>query len=242
MHHLCPTAQGGCEGPRGASRDTGALGPHNGPLGHVPSFHSSSCGCRASCLGQAVGHTTATRRTLFMPQRDVSVPRPTSACWAAPPAPLGHTQGHRLLWPWLHHPPEHRVPRPLPGCARLRTQAPGAPAALELVHGVSQLRLGKRTAGAGCRGGGAPCPRTSIYPPRLPQSLFERQGLPGPEKLPGSLRKVIPRTKSVGTAGPGAACGRGHGAGAGAGLGLEGPLGPPSAGFPVFHLNPALLG
>ncbi|KAF6268871.1 SH3 and multiple ankyrin repeat domains 3 [Rhinolophus ferrumequinum] len=29
-------------------------------------------------------------------------------------------------------------------------------------------------------------------------SLFERQGLPGPEKLPGSLRKVIPRTKSVG--------------------------------------------
>lgn len=32
-------------------------------------------------------------------------------------------------------------------------------------------------------------------------SLFERQGLPGPEKLPGSLRKGIPRTKSVGTAG-----------------------------------------
>ncbi|XP_016067130.1 PREDICTED: SH3 and multiple ankyrin repeat domains protein 3 [Miniopterus natalensis] len=29
-------------------------------------------------------------------------------------------------------------------------------------------------------------------------SLFERQGLPGPEKLPGSLRKGIPRTKSVG--------------------------------------------
>nr|AIL81427.1 shank3e splice variant III [Mus musculus] len=28
-------------------------------------------------------------------------------------------------------------------------------------------------------------------------SLFERQGLPGPEKLPGSLRKGIPRTKSV---------------------------------------------
>ncbi|XP_011797648.1 PREDICTED: SH3 and multiple ankyrin repeat domains protein 3 [Colobus angolensis palliatus] len=27
-------------------------------------------------------------------------------------------------------------------------------------------------------------------------SLFERQGLPGPEKLPGSLRKGIPRTKS----------------------------------------------
>uniref|UniRef100_A0A8D1BKC0 SH3 and multiple ankyrin repeat domains 3 n=1 Tax=Sus scrofa TaxID=9823 RepID=A0A8D1BKC0_PIG len=36
-------------------------------------------------------------------------------------------------------------------------------------------------------------------------SLFERQGLPGPEKLPGSLRKGIPRTKSVGTAGLGAA-------------------------------------
>lgn len=34
-----------------------------------------------------------------------------------------------------------------------------------------------------------------------PQSLFERQGLPGPEKLPGSLRKGIPRTKSVGMAG-----------------------------------------
>ncbi|GAB1299739.1 SH3 and multiple ankyrin repeat domains protein 3 [Apodemus speciosus] len=30
------------------------------------------------------------------------------------------------------------------------------------------------------------------------RSLFERQGLPGPEKLPGSLRKGIPRTKSVG--------------------------------------------
>ncbi|XP_051818475.1 SH3 and multiple ankyrin repeat domains protein 3 isoform X3 [Antechinus flavipes] len=29
-------------------------------------------------------------------------------------------------------------------------------------------------------------------------SLFERQGLPGSEKLPGSLRKGIPRTKSVG--------------------------------------------
>uniref|UniRef100_A0A8C5VDU1 SH3 and multiple ankyrin repeat domains protein 3 n=1 Tax=Microcebus murinus TaxID=30608 RepID=A0A8C5VDU1_MICMU len=29
-------------------------------------------------------------------------------------------------------------------------------------------------------------------------SLFERQGLAGPEKLPGSLRKGIPRTKSVG--------------------------------------------
>ncbi|XP_004380145.1 SH3 and multiple ankyrin repeat domains protein 3 [Trichechus manatus latirostris] len=29
-------------------------------------------------------------------------------------------------------------------------------------------------------------------------SLFERQGLPGPEKLPGSLRKGLPRTKSVG--------------------------------------------
>uniref|UniRef100_A0A8C5KVK6 SH3 and multiple ankyrin repeat domains 3 n=1 Tax=Jaculus jaculus TaxID=51337 RepID=A0A8C5KVK6_JACJA len=29
-------------------------------------------------------------------------------------------------------------------------------------------------------------------------SLFERQGLPGPEKMPGSLRKGIPRTKSVG--------------------------------------------
>uniref|UniRef100_A0A5F9DD85 SAM domain-containing protein n=1 Tax=Oryctolagus cuniculus TaxID=9986 RepID=A0A5F9DD85_RABIT len=28
-------------------------------------------------------------------------------------------------------------------------------------------------------------------------SLFERQGLPGPEKLPGSLRKGLPRTKSV---------------------------------------------
>ncbi|XP_011840984.1 PREDICTED: SH3 and multiple ankyrin repeat domains protein 3, partial [Mandrillus leucophaeus] len=28
-------------------------------------------------------------------------------------------------------------------------------------------------------------------------SLFERQGLPGPEKLPGSLRKGIPRTKSL---------------------------------------------
>lgn len=38
-------------------------------------------------------------------------------------------------------------------------------------------------------------------PPRPPQSLFERQGLPGPEKLPGSLRKGIPRTKSVGMAG-----------------------------------------
>ncbi|XP_044534407.1 SH3 and multiple ankyrin repeat domains protein 3 [Gracilinanus agilis] len=34
-------------------------------------------------------------------------------------------------------------------------------------------------------------------------SLFERQGLPGSEKLPGSLRKGIPRTKSVGlTPGP----------------------------------------
>uniref|UniRef100_A0A452UR66 SH3 and multiple ankyrin repeat domains protein 3-like n=1 Tax=Ursus maritimus TaxID=29073 RepID=A0A452UR66_URSMA len=39
-------------------------------------------------------------------------------------------------------------------------------------------------------------------------SLFERQGLPGPEKLPGSLRKGIPRTKSVGMAGLGAARGR----------------------------------
>ncbi|XP_077025427.1 SH3 and multiple ankyrin repeat domains protein 3 isoform X2 [Tamandua tetradactyla] len=29
-------------------------------------------------------------------------------------------------------------------------------------------------------------------------SLFERQGLPGPEKLPGSLRRGLPRTKSVG--------------------------------------------
>lgn len=44
-------------------------------------------------------------------------------------------------------------------------------------------------------------------PPQLSQSLFERQGLPGPEKLPGSLRKGIPRTKSVGTAGLGAAWG-----------------------------------
>lgn len=55
---------------------------------------------------------------------------------------------------------------------------------------------------------------TSMYPPRLPQSLFERQGLPGPEKLPGSLRKGIPRTKSVGTAGLGFARGPGgNGAG-----------------------------
>lgn len=51
----------------------------------------------------------------------------------------------------------------------------------------------------GDRGGSSalelPCPSLT------PQSLFERQGLPGPEKLPGSLRKGIPRTKSVGTAG-----------------------------------------
>ncbi|EPQ08994.1 SH3 and multiple ankyrin repeat domains protein 3 [Myotis brandtii] len=44
-------------------------------------------------------------------------------------------------------------------------------------------------------------------------SLFERQGLPGPEKLPGSLRKGIPRTKSVGTAGLGSARGGGNGTG-----------------------------
>lgn len=63
--------------------------------------------------------------------------------------------------------------------------------------------------GAGWRTGGPgtlepPCPPH----PQLPQSLFERQGLPGPEKLPGSLRKGIPRTKSVGMAGLGAARGR----------------------------------
>lgn len=54
--------------------------------------------------------------------------------------------------------------------------------------------------GAGWRTG---CSST-LEPPcssLTPQSLFERQGLPGPEKLPGSLRKGIPRTKSVGTAG-----------------------------------------
>lgn len=62
-------------------------------------------------------------------------------------------------------------------------------------------------------------PSTSIYAPRLPQSLFERQGLPGPEKLPGSLRKVIPRTKSVGMAGLGAA--RSGRSGAGLGWGLK---------------------
>lgn len=55
---------------------------------------------------------------------------------------------------------------------------------------------------------GAPVPWNLHVPSRLPQSLFERQGLPGPEKLPGSLRKGIPRTKSVGMAGLGSARGR----------------------------------
>ncbi|ELK24659.1 SH3 and multiple ankyrin repeat domains protein 3 [Myotis davidii] len=59
-------------------------------------------------------------------------------------------------------------------------------------------------------------------------SLFERQGLPGPEKLPGSLRKGIPRTKSVGTAGLGSA--RGGGNGTRVDTGLEDPLSPPSTG------------
>lgn len=54
--------------------------------------------------------------------------------------------------------------------------------------------------GAGWRTG---CSRALELPcsSLTPQSLFERQGLPGPEKLPGSLRKGIPRTKSVGMAG-----------------------------------------
>lgn len=54
--------------------------------------------------------------------------------------------------------------------------------------------------GAGWRTG---CSSTPELPcsSLTPQSLFERQGLPGPEKLPGSLRKGIPRTKSVGMAG-----------------------------------------
>lgn len=55
---------------------------------------------------------------------------------------------------------------------------------------------------------GAPVPQNLRITPQLPQSLFERQGLPGPEKLPGSLRKGIPRTKSVGMAGLGAARGQ----------------------------------
>lgn len=89
-------------------------------------------------------------------------------------------------------------------------------------------------------------PRTSIYAPRLPQSLFERQGLPGPEKLPGSLRKVIPRTKSVGMAGLGAARGGRSGAGMGWGNevepGQEDPLPPlPHLGF-QFPSEPCLPG
>lgn len=65
--------------------------------------------------------------------------------------------------------------------------------------------------------------------PSNSQSLFERQGLPGPEKLPGSLRKGIPRTKSVGMAGLGAAWGWRTGLGwsgcrAGGPLGLSPPF------------------
>lgn len=55
--------------------------------------------------------------------------------------------------------------------------------------------------GAGWRTGGSGAPELPCSS-LTPQSLFERQGLPGPEKLPGSLRKGIPRTKSVGMAGP----------------------------------------
>ena len=75
---------------------------------------------------------------------------------------------------------------------------------------------------------GPQCSGTSIYPRplQLSQSLFERQGLPGPEKLPGSLRKGIPRTKSVGMAGLGAAWGWRTGAGAGVRAGLEDPVSP----------------
>ncbi|XP_039718936.1 SH3 and multiple ankyrin repeat domains protein 3 [Pteropus medius] len=43
-----------------------------------------------------------------------------------------------------------------------------------------------------------PRPTSRRITPAEISSLFERQGLPGPEKLPGSLRKGIPRTKSVG--------------------------------------------
>ncbi|ELK07497.1 SH3 and multiple ankyrin repeat domains protein 3 [Pteropus alecto] len=52
-----------------------------------------------------------------------------------------------------------------------------------------------------------PRPTSRRITPAEISSLFERQGLPGPEKLPGSLRKGIPRTKSVGTQGRGAAGG-----------------------------------
>lgn len=80
---------------------------------------------------------------------------------------------------------------------------------------------------------GTQCSRTSIYPCplQLSQSLFERQGLPGPEKLPGSLRKGIPRTKSVGTAGLGAAWGWRTG------WGLEWVPGRRPLSFPILQLR-----
>lgn len=88
---------------------------------------------------------------------------------------------------------------------------------------------------------GPQCSGTSIYPHplQLSQSLFERQGLPGPEKLPGSLRKGIPRTKSVGMAGQGAAWGWRTGAGAGVRAGLGDPFSPhPLTEVSSFSLSP----
>lgn len=77
--------------------------------------------------------------------------------------------------------------------------------------------------GAGWRTGGSGAPELPCSS-LTPQSLFERQGLPGPEKLPGSLRKGIPRTKSVGMAGPRDCWGLGWlGLGWGA-SGLEDPI------------------
>lgn len=157
---------------------------------------------------------------------------PPTLC-LCPPAPPGHSQGHRLLWPAVHQArAAPSVPRPLLA----------GPA---WVAGAGQQHVGTSAWGVwpwaqeerGWGGGhlGAWCPGASMCPPRLPQSLFERQGLPGPEKLPGSLRKGIPRTKSVGTAGLGSARGRG-------GTGLKDPPPPLSPGASSIPLSPPLPG
>lgn len=84
--------------------------------------------------------------------------------------------------------PRPATPGPLPALAPPTSAPP---------HWLRPCSAQEWTGGAGRRGCALepPCPLPD------PQSLFERQGLPGPEKLPGSLRKGIPRTKSVGTRG-----------------------------------------
>lgn len=167
-------------------------------------------GCRARLLGPRHVHGPRSRgggagpaaspggggtRGVAAPRVLPSPPRPLGGPPPPPPeapallAPRGvSTPAHcSHLAPWAAS-RAPATPGPLPTLAPPTSAPP---------HWLRPCSAQEWTGGAGRRGCALepPCPLPD------PQSLFERQGLPGPEKLPGSLRKGIPRTKSVGTRG-----------------------------------------